>query len=108
MNPSKVALEHHDPDLEKGAVENGHAPVSMTGQLPHRTSDELLKAADTDFPEPTAHAEHSGPADMEGPATYPGIRSVVDGSGAVVWVESHITQGACAYPITPSTPMGEG
>jgi pyruvate-ferredoxin/flavodoxin oxidoreductase len=26
----------------------------------------------------------------------------------VVWVDTHITQGACAYPITPSTPMGEG
>jgi pyruvate-ferredoxin/flavodoxin oxidoreductase len=32
----------------------------------------------------------------------------VDGSEAVVWVETHITQGGCAYPITPSTPMGEG
>ncbi|MGH9602347.1 MAG: 2-oxoacid:acceptor oxidoreductase family protein [Terriglobales bacterium] len=41
-------------------------------------------------------------------ARYPGMRSVADGSGAVVWVESHIAQGACAYPITPSTPMGEG
>ncbi len=39
---------------------------------------------------------------------YPGIVSTVDGSGAVVWVESHIAQGACAYPITPSTPMGDG
>jgi pyruvate-ferredoxin/flavodoxin oxidoreductase len=39
---------------------------------------------------------------------YPGIRSTVDGSGAAVWVESQITQGACAYPITPSTPMGDG
>jgi pyruvate-ferredoxin/flavodoxin oxidoreductase len=26
----------------------------------------------------------------------------------VVWVETHITQGACAYPITPSTNMGVG
>jgi hypothetical protein len=25
-----------------------------------------------------------------------------------VWVESHITQGACAYPITSSTTMGSG
>ena len=40
--------------------------------------------------------------------TYPGIRAAVDGSGAVVWVESHISQAACAYPITPSTPMGDG
>ncbi len=39
---------------------------------------------------------------------YPGIRSTVDGSGAVVWVESNISQAACAYPITPSTPMGDG
>ncbi|HEX9764927.1 MAG TPA: 2-oxoacid:acceptor oxidoreductase family protein, partial [Candidatus Acidoferrales bacterium] len=34
--------------------------------------------------------------------------ATTDGSGAVVWVESHISQGACAYPITPSTPMGDG
>jgi len=39
---------------------------------------------------------------------FPGIRATVDGSGAVVWVESHISQAACAYPITPSTPMGDG
>ena len=39
---------------------------------------------------------------------YPGIPATVDGSGAVVWVESSICQAACAYPITPSTPMGDG
>jgi pyruvate-ferredoxin/flavodoxin oxidoreductase len=39
---------------------------------------------------------------------YPGTLTTTDGSGAVVWVESHISQGACAYPITPSTPMGDG
>ena len=39
---------------------------------------------------------------------YPGLVTTTDGSGAVVWVESHISQGACAYPITPSTPMGDG
>ena len=37
---------------------------------------------------------------------FPGIPTTADGSEAVVWVESHITEGACAYPITPSTPMG--
>ncbi len=42
------------------------------------------------------------------PAAYPGTTATTDGSGAVVWVESHISQGACAYPITPSTPMGDG
>jgi len=35
-----------------------------------------------------------------------GRREVVDGTGAVVWVEKHVTQGACAYPITPTTNMG--
>jgi pyruvate-ferredoxin/flavodoxin oxidoreductase len=39
---------------------------------------------------------------------YPGLPSTADGSGAVVWVETHISQAACAYPITPSTPMGDG
>lgn len=37
---------------------------------------------------------------------YPGIREVIDGSGAVAWVEKHVSQGACAYPITPTTNMG--
>jgi len=40
-------------------------------------------------------------------AQYGGIPTVMDGATAVAWVETHITQGACAYPITPSTPMGE-
>ncbi|MBC8198137.1 MAG: 2-oxoacid:acceptor oxidoreductase family protein [Candidatus Marinimicrobia bacterium] len=39
---------------------------------------------------------------------YPGLKSTSDGSAIVVWVETHITQGACAYPITPSTTMGSG
>jgi len=37
---------------------------------------------------------------------YPGIRNITDGSGAAVWVETHVSQGACAYPITPSSNMG--
>ncbi|MFQ5723677.1 MAG: 2-oxoacid:acceptor oxidoreductase family protein [Terriglobia bacterium] len=41
-------------------------------------------------------------------ASFPGGPATADGSAAVVWVESHISQGACAYPITPSTPMGDG
>ena len=41
-----------------------------------------------------------------GTAPYPGISTVTDGSGAAVWVEKHGSQGACAYPITPSTNMG--
>jgi pyruvate-ferredoxin/flavodoxin oxidoreductase len=37
---------------------------------------------------------------------YPGRQTTDDGSGVVVWVETHISQAACAYPITPSTNMG--
>ena len=37
---------------------------------------------------------------------HPGIHTVTDGTGAAVWVEKHGSQGACAYPITPSTNMG--
>ena len=39
---------------------------------------------------------------------YPGIPTTSDGAGGVVWVEVHVTQGACAYPITSSTTMGTG
>jgi len=39
---------------------------------------------------------------------YPGISTTSDGAGAVTWVETHITQAACAYPITSSTTMGTG
>jgi hypothetical protein len=49
--------------MNKGAIEdegdrqhNG----SLAGQLGHRDQDEMLKAADTDFPEPDAEAEISG------------------------------------------------
>ncbi len=43
-----------------------------------------------------------------GPFPYPGIPTTGDGAAGVVWVETHITQGACAYPITSSTTMGTG
>ncbi|MFM8358571.1 MAG: 2-oxoacid:acceptor oxidoreductase family protein, partial [Verrucomicrobiota bacterium] len=39
---------------------------------------------------------------------YPGIPTSSDGAGCVVWVETHTTHGACAYPITSSTTMGTG
>ena len=38
---------------------------------------------------------------------FPGIATTTDGSGTVSWVETNITQGACAYPITSSTVMGQ-
>jgi pyruvate-ferredoxin/flavodoxin oxidoreductase len=43
-----------------------------------------------------------------GEAKYPGILSNDDGSGAVVGVETAASEAAGAYPITPSTQMGEG
>ncbi len=46
---------------------------------------------------------------MTSPAPpFPGTLATADGSETVVWVETHITQGACAYPITSSTNMGAG
>ena len=48
--------------------------------------------------------------DKEGRAEpkYPGLRVAVDGSEAVVAMETAGSEGAGAYPITPSTQMGEG
>ncbi len=37
---------------------------------------------------------------------YPGIPAIIDGSEAIAHVETRISEGACAYPITPSTNMG--
>src|SRR5688500_17813671 len=39
---------------------------------------------------------------------YPGVRTALDGSTAVVEMETAASEGAGAYPITPSTQMGEG
>ena len=39
---------------------------------------------------------------------YPGIRQALDGSAAVVAMETAGSEAAGAYPITPSTQMGEG
>ncbi len=39
---------------------------------------------------------------------YPGLRAAVDGSEAIVHVETLGSEAAGAYPITPSTQMGEG
>jgi pyruvate-ferredoxin/flavodoxin oxidoreductase len=48
------------------------------------------------------------PTEHVGKPPYPGIPTTSDGAGMVVWVDTHITQGACAYPITSSTTMGGG
>ena len=38
---------------------------------------------------------------------YPGVRDAIDGNTAVIMVEREASQAAGAYPITPSTQMGE-
>ncbi len=54
----------NDNDFHKGAFEEdnptAHPQVSIKGQLPHRNQDPMIKAADTDFPEPGENPEHSG------------------------------------------------
>ena len=53
-----------DEDFGKGAVESDsptyQSNTSLSGQLGHRTHDELVKSSDTDFPEPGENPEHSG------------------------------------------------
>ncbi len=39
---------------------------------------------------------------------YPGLPTAVDGSAAIVEMETAASEAAGAYPITPSTQMGEG
>jgi pyruvate-ferredoxin/flavodoxin oxidoreductase len=39
---------------------------------------------------------------------YPGIPTTCDGAEAIVWVETRISQGSGAFPITSSTTMGGG
>jgi hypothetical protein len=48
----KGALEKEDPTQEGN--------TSMQGQLGHRDQDPMLKAADSDFPEPGENPEHTG------------------------------------------------
>jgi hypothetical protein len=58
--------ERPDSDLHKGAVEeeistpSKNGEPNLHGQIGHRDEDELLKDADTDFPEPGSSPEHSG------------------------------------------------
>ena len=50
----------------------------------------------------------SGSAGKETKAVkYPGVRDAVDGNTAVIHVEREASDAAGAYPITPSTQMGE-
>ncbi|MDJ0520604.1 MAG: pyruvate ferredoxin oxidoreductase, partial [Planctomycetota bacterium] len=46
--------------------------------------------------------------DVHGKAPFPGRSAAVDGSEAVVQMETDASDAAGAYPITPATQMGEG
>ncbi|MEN8144279.1 MAG: 2-oxoacid:acceptor oxidoreductase family protein [Gemmatimonadota bacterium] len=50
----------------------------------------------------------SEPASESTPVKYPGTLEALDGSEAVVAMETAASEAAGAYPITPSTQMGEG
>ena len=52
---------------------------------------------------PSRQREEGAPAPR-----YPGIVAAMDGSAAVVAMETAASEAAGAYPITPSTQMGEG
>jgi hypothetical protein len=50
----------------------------------------------------------SGAAGQEAKSVkYPGVRDAVDGNTAIIHVEREASDAAGAYPITPSTQMGE-
>jgi len=46
-------------------------------------------------------------SEPEGAFPYPGVRAAMDGNSAVIACERESTDAAGAYPITPSTQMGE-
>src|SRR5688572_13785402 len=48
------------------------------------------------------------PESTEQKFEYPGLPTTCDGAEAVVWVETRISQGCGAFPITSSTTMGGG
>jgi len=49
----------------------------------------------------------SGRVSEPAPVKYPGLRDAVDGNTAIIHVEREASDAAGAYPITPSTQMGE-
>lgn len=69
MSEAKAAARGSDQDSGKGAVEqdnqNEGGNMSEQGQLGHRDPDPLLKASDTDYPEPGENPEHSGEPELK-------------------------------------------
>ena len=70
-------LNTKDQDRFKGALEkeekNQAGNTSMQGQLGHRDQDPMLKAADTDFPEPGENPEHTGEPEDAFPSNRRGV-----------------------------------
>ncbi len=66
-----------DSDAAKGAVEQDRRSrqtnTSLATQLPHRTDDPLVKASDSDFPEPGNNEEHTGEPTAVHPSPDPEI-----------------------------------
>jgi pyruvate-ferredoxin/flavodoxin oxidoreductase len=56
--------------------------------------------------EPGRSGQPSAKADAKA-VKYPGVRDAIDGNTAVILVEREASDAAGAYPITPSTQMGE-
>jgi hypothetical protein len=82
MNQREPDQKSHDADAAKGAVESDsrtrqHTNTTMEGQLPHRTESRMVKANDSDFPEPGSNPEHSGQRVEEQPPRSP-ERDTVD------------------------------
>lgn len=56
-------ISENDPDRAKGATEDPHehnGNPALENQIGHRDQNELLKDADSDFPEPGGSPEHTG------------------------------------------------
>jgi hypothetical protein len=73
----------------------------VAGEKPRRFFSPPLPA-----PRKSASLAAAGGHKISRPIRLPANRSIR--AGGVVWVETHITQASCAYPITSSTTMGAG
>ncbi len=74
---SERVFYEDNPDVAKGAIEQDRRSqqtnTSLAGQLPHRTDDPLVKASDSDFPEPGNNEEHTGEPTAVDPSPDPEI-----------------------------------
>src|SRR5262245_15104668 len=71
--------------------------------MPHALALTKLKPMHSAVAIRPIDTEHTLAASPRPP--YPGIPAIVDGSEGIAHVETRISEGSCAYPITPSTTM---